>query len=93
MNFLFSDVVMVASHLTQYLTPFIVYCYYNYLKSMETGQAIYNFMDFPNDFWGAIRNLVIVYIISILYYIGVSHLSYIVKADFVKTTNSGNKDP
>lgn len=83
-NFLISDVVMESSHVGCYVSPFILYCYNNYLESMKRGKAIYSFMNFVDDFQGAIRNLAIVYTVSILYYVGVSKLTRLAKADFVK---------
>ena len=54
-----SDVVLKACHIFAFLPVMLIYCYINYLDAMSRGEYLYSFLDWPGDFWGAIRNLVL----------------------------------
>ena len=53
-NWLISDVIIKTRHFLLFAPVILVYTYMNYLESMEKNVVLYSFMDWPNDFWGAI---------------------------------------
>ena len=52
----------------------VLYIYMNYLESMEKNVALYGFLDWPNDFEGAIKNIMI--ISAGLLFVFVSHARF-----------------
>ena len=61
-----------------------IYSYINYVEAMAAGQALYWFMDWNNDFWGAIKNVLRIGMCFAIIFVGMAKFTYWVK-------RSGNK--
>ena len=78
-NWMLGDVVFAASHILIFLPIIFVYVYVNYIETMKRGKALYNFFDWPNDFNGAIRNLLILTAIFTVYFLALAKFTRYVK--------------
>ena len=54
-NVAISDVLLIKKHVLLYLIPGVLYAYVNYLATLKAGKPLYFFIDWINDFDGAIK--------------------------------------
>ena len=59
-NFLISHVQMVPSHALIFFPITSVYAFLNFRESIAKGEALYGFLDWPNNFWGAFMNYLVI---------------------------------
>lgn len=83
-NWLLSDVVFKASHAFAFIPIVLIYSYINYLETMQAGQALYWFMDWKEDFWGAIKNVLRIVMIFAIVFVGKANFTHRIKRAGVK---------
>ena len=81
-NWIMSDVIIKARHFVLFMPIIIFYAYVNYLESMEKNQVLYSFLDWPNDFWGAIKNLLLITAGLLLIFISLARFTQLIKRPY-----------
>ena len=84
-NWLISDVAMIASHCIVFVPVSIIYCYINYCAQLKLGAPLYDFMDWVGDFYGAIRNSILMNLFFIGLYVGMAKITQALKKDNKQT--------
>ena len=59
-NFLISHIQMVPHHALAFFPLSSVYAFLNFREAVAKGEALYGFLDWPNDFWGALSNYLVI---------------------------------
>ena len=81
-NWVFSDIVLEARHIWPMIPFGIAYCYTNYYLSTYANRPTYFFMDWINDFEGALTNCILLHLTLSTIYVTMALISKVIKGDF-----------
>ena len=78
-NWVISDVILKDRHILAFLPVILIYVTINYVETMEAEEAPYWFLDWKNDFRGALINLCIMMLCFAAIFIAYAKISWWVK--------------
>ena len=90
-NWLISEIIIKTRHFLLFAPVILAYTYLNYLESMERNVVLYSFLDWPNDFWGAIQNMAMIVAGIFLVFASLARFTQLIKRPILKKSKSPNR--